>query len=146
MHFERSIDIEASPATLWPLLTEADQIMRWTPDIVSEEPLTPGPPRVGAISRVGIKEGSRVVEYTSEVMVFEPQTYLEIELKGGGLGAGPMRVGYRLSPVGERTTLCATSSWRPHGLLLWLMLPLIRLMAGRNSGTSLQRLKALAES
>jgi carbon monoxide dehydrogenase subunit G len=145
MHIEGSIEIEASPAVLWPLLTEGEQIMRWTPEIVSEDS-PPGPPRVGAISRVGIKEGSRVVEYTTEVGALEPQAYLEIELKGGGLGAGPMRVGYRLSPANGRTTLNYSSDRQAHGLMLKLMLPLIIFMSRRKSRGSLQRLKALAES
>ena len=86
------------------------------------------------------------MEYTSEVVAVEPRTYLEIELKGGGLGAGPMRVAYRLSADGGRTTLYCSSDWQPHGLMPKLMSPLIALMSRRNSRTCLERLKVPAES
>ena len=62
MKFEREIDIAASPETLWPLLSEGEQIKRWTPEMISDERLTPDPVGVGSASRVRVKEGSREVE------------------------------------------------------------------------------------
>ena len=146
MDIERTIEIAVSPATLWPLLTESEQMKRWMPELVSSEPVTPGSPRVGSITHVVIKEGAREVEYTSEVIALDPQAHLEIELKGASLGASPMRVEYRLAAAGASTSLWCNARWQPRGLMLRLMSPLINVMGRRNNRLALQRLKALAES
>ena len=60
---------------------EPEKIQLWNPDIVSEEPMTPGPPGVGAKSAVKIREGSRVVDYVSEVVTFQPEELLYFLLR-----------------------------------------------------------------
>ena len=145
MQTKTSIEIDASPETVWTLLTDPDKVMTWNPDIVANEPAEPGPGRVGHISVTKIKEGSRIVDYVTEVMVLEPEEYLEIEMREGSLGKNPMRVGYTLTPNRAGTTLEMTGNWKPSGIMLRLMLPLILLMGRRNSRVALGRLKALAE-
>jgi carbon monoxide dehydrogenase subunit G len=144
MHIERTIDLDAGPAWVWALLTEPDQVKRWIRELVDDVPTTPPPVGVGTTTRMTIREGSRTVEYATEILVFELQRELVLEMRGGSLGAHPMRISYRLDPHDAGTRLTYRSSWRPSGILLWLLLPLITVMGRRNLRRSLGRLAELA--
>lgn len=144
MHIERTVDLSASPDRVWTLLTEPDQVARWITELVSDEPTTPPPVGVGTTTRMKIREGSRVVEYTTEILAYTPHSELAIEMRGGSLGREPMRVWYLLDDLGGTTRLVYRSSWRPRGVLLWLLLPLIQVVGRRNLRRSLGRLAELA--
>jgi uncharacterized protein YndB with AHSA1/START domain len=144
MNIERTVELAAPPARIWTLLTQPDQVARWITELVSDEPTTPPPVGVGTKTRMKIREGSRVVEYTTELRAFTPPRELELEMRGGSLGAEPMRVSYQLTDLGGTTRLVYRSSWRPRGILLYLLLPLITLIGRRNLGRSLGRLAELA--
>ena len=145
MRTQRTIEINAPAEILWVLLTDVEQLKRWTPEIISSEPMSPGPVRVGMRSQTKIKEGSRIVDYEGEITACDEPRHLELLLIGGSLGKNPMRVGYRMVPADDKTTLHYDADWRPQGILLWLMLPLI-MWAGRNHASdALVRLKTLAE-
>jgi uncharacterized protein YndB with AHSA1/START domain len=143
MILERTIDLPGSPARVWTYLSEPEQVARWITELVSDEPTTPPPVGVGTQTRMKIREGSRVVEYTTEILVFEPCRELAIEMRGGSLGAEPMRVSYSLTDLGGSTRLVYRSSWRPRGILLYLLFPLIVVMGRRNLRRSLGRLSDL---
>jgi uncharacterized protein YndB with AHSA1/START domain len=144
MRIERTVDLAASPARVWALLTEPDQIKRWITELVSDEPTTPPPIGVGTRTKMKIREGSRVVDYETEILAYTPERELELEMRGGSLGAEPMRVSYLLTEVGGATRLVYRSRWRPRGVLLTLLLPVIVLVGRRNLGKSLGRLAELA--
>lgn len=144
MLLERTIDLTAPPARIWTLLTEPEQIKRWITELVSDEPITPPPIGVGTKTRMKIREGPRIIEYTTELVAFTPPSELVIEMRGGSLGAEPMRVSYLLSDLGGSTRLVYRSSWRPRGLLLFMLLPLIILLGRRNLRRSLGKLAELA--
>jgi hypothetical protein len=92
-----------------------------------------------------IRERSRVVEYTTEILAYEPHRELVIEMRGGSLGAVPMRLTYLLADLGGgKTRLVYRSSWRPKGILLWLLMPLIVVIGRRNLRRTLGRLADLA--
>ena len=143
MILERTIDLAAPPARIWTLLTEPEQIKRWITELVSDEPITPPPIGVGTRTRMKIREGARTVEYATELVAFTPPSELVIEMRGGSLGAEPMRVAYLLSDRGGATRLVYRASWRPRGALI-LLLPLIILVGRRNLRRSLGRLAELA--
>jgi uncharacterized protein YndB with AHSA1/START domain len=143
MQIERTIDLPASIARVWTLLTEPDQIKRWITELVSDEPTTPAPIGAGTRTRMKIREGSRVVEYATEILVYDVHRELVIEMCGGSLGPSPMRVSYVLTDLGHATRLVYRSSWRPSGILLYLLLPLIIVMGRRNLRRSLGRLADL---
>lgn len=146
MHLERTIDLAASPARVWTLLTEPDHVTRWIPELVSDEPTTPPPVGVGTTTRMKIREGSRVVEYATEILAYTPCSELAIVMRGGSLGREPMRVSYLLSDLGGTTRLVFRETWRPRGLLLWLLLPLILVVGRRNLRRTLGRLAELASA
>jgi uncharacterized protein YndB with AHSA1/START domain len=141
-----TIDIAAPPEAVWALISSEAQVKRWNPGLVSDEPLTPGPPHVGQRSRMKLREGGRVVEYGSEVLVLEPGRRFDLELRGGGLGANPMRVSYTLTPRGAGSRLDLRSSWRPSGVVLHLLAPLFSWIGRRNAMGALRQLRTLAES
>jgi uncharacterized protein YndB with AHSA1/START domain len=145
MLLERTVDLAAPPARIWALLTDPAQVARWITELVSDEPVTPPPVGVGTTTRMKIREGARIVEYTTEILAFTPDRELELEMRGGSLGAEPMRVSYQLSEQAGGTRLVYRSTWRPRGVLLWLLLPLIVVMGRRNLRRSLGRLADLAE-
>ena len=65
---------------MWFLLTDLEQLKRWNTDIISDEPLTEGPPGPGTRSRVLIREGSKTVEYENEILVWDEPHFLEFRL------------------------------------------------------------------
>ncbi len=145
MNFDHRVDVETTAEELWPLLADDQHMMRWSPDIVSVETTTSGPPGVGTRSAVQIREGSRVVDYDSEILTFEPCTCLRIQLTGGSLGASPMVVTYSITPRQDRIELTYSARWRAVGLMLRLLAPVITIMAKRNARAAMDRLKRLAE-
>jgi hypothetical protein len=92
-----------------------------------------------------IREGARVVEYETEIVAFEPHRQLAIEIRGGSLGAEPMRVSYVLAEHDGATRLVYRTSWRPRGWLLHLLLPLIIVVGRRNLRRSLGRLSEIVQ-
>jgi uncharacterized protein YndB with AHSA1/START domain len=145
---DNTIELRTTPEHLWPLLVDPAQIRRWNPEVVRDEPLTPGPPGVGSTSAVWIREGRREVRYESEVLTFDPLERLVIRLTGGSLGEGPMLVSYAVSPSSsaDHLTLRVTGSWQPVGWVLRLLAPLLGILARRNSRAALERLRQLAEA
>ena len=145
MFISETVHINASPERLWELMTEVEQIKRWTPSLVSEDPLSPDPAKVGALSIMKIKEGSKIVEYESELAAFQPTNHLGIILRGGNLGDGPMHVDYFMSPGENCTIVTYEARWEPHGLMLKLMTPLLTKMSQRNAREAMHQLKIVAE-
>lgn len=145
MHIIRTVNIDAPSELIWELLTDVEQIKRWTPSLISDEPLTDGPTQVGQISKMKIKEGSKVVAYESEIASYQPTTHLGIILRGGSLGTGPMHVDYQITPKADGIVMTYTSRWEAHGLMLKLMSPIITKMANNNVTETMNQLKSLAE-
>ena len=146
MNVDRTIEIAVSPEDLWPLLTDTEHLKTWMPDIVDDELLTSGPVGPGTTSRTKIREGRKIVDYITELKVYEPPTRLDIELREGSLGKCPMRVSYQMTRTPRGTRLRYTGSWRPIGFALRLMYPLLLILGRNHVRDSLRRLKSLAES
>lgn len=146
MDLNQTIVINAPTTVVWTLLTDFDQMRRWMPDVVSCEVRSPGPLRAGLVSDMKITEGKKVVDYVSEIVTHEPQTRLTVRLSGGSLGKGPMDIDYRIVSDENSTTVHINTTWKPHGIVLSLMSPLINVLGKRNTATVMTRLKDLAES
>ncbi len=146
MHIERTIQIRQPAEDLWAWLTETERVQRWNPSIISDEPTTPGPPGVGTRTRMKLREGSRIVDYETELTAYEPATAVALEMRGGNLGVSPMHIRYDLTSNHQGTELRYRARWRPRGLMLRLMSPMIGVMARRECNRSLARLKEIAEA
>ena len=72
MHIEYEITIDRTPEALWPWLTETERVQQWNPSIVSDEPTTPGPAGVGTRTVMRLREGSKIVDYETELTAYEP--------------------------------------------------------------------------
>ncbi len=141
MNIEHEIRIDRAPEALWPWLIETERVQRWNPSIVSDEATTPGPTGVGTRTKMKLREGSKIVDYETELTAYEPDSLVALEMRGGNLGASPMLVRYALSPAGRGTELRYQATWRPRGLMLRLMSPVISIVARRECRRSLARLK-----
>ena len=141
MLIERVTTIDAAPAAVWDLLIDPERVQEWMPGVVSYETDPPGQgPGVGTTSIMKAKEGSKVVEYMTEILTWEPTDRLVVDIRGGSLGPNPMQVTYELAPAGSKTTLTYRGEWQAGGLMMRLMVPLIRWMAGRNASQAMARL------
>ena len=145
MLITKTVQINASPELIWEMLTDLEQIKRWNTTVISDEPLSPGPPHVGQISKMMLKEGSKVVEYESEISHYQPTSQLSMILRGGNLGKGPMYLDYQLSANETGTMMNYESKWEPHGFTLKLMAPIINKMAQKNATEVLNQLKVVTE-
>ena len=146
MHIQLNTEIDAPVEIVWVCITDMEQIRRWlSDDIVGIDPADPGPLEAGQTSRMQIKEGGRIVEYENEIVRCDEPRQLEVLMKGKSLGKNPMTLNYRLAFANGRTSLQYVATWKPHGLLLRLMSPLISWFGRRNTAQALTRLKSLAE-
>ena len=145
MLITKTVQINASPELIWEMLTDLKQIKRWNTTVISDEPLSPGPPHVGQISKMMLKEGSKAVEYESEISHYQPTSQLSMILRGGNLGKGPMYLDYQLSANETGTMMNYESKWEPHGFTLKLMAPIINKMAQKNATEVLNQLKVVTE-
>ena len=139
MHIERSTTIGASPQAVWELLIDPSRAGEWMPDVLSYE-TDSTEPAVGTISTMRVKESGKEVDYTTEILEYEALQHLTVEVRGGSLGANPMRVRYDVRPSGDGTAMTYRSDWKASGVMLTLMVPLIRFMAGRNATQAMNRL------
>ena len=153
MHIERVATIDAPPAAVWELLIDPNRVQEWMPEIISYH-TDDQEPAVGTISTMKVKEGSKEVEYITEILEYEPVEHLVVEMRGGSLGPNPMRIGYDVEPTNsaidhmtsgtrDQTALTYRADWEASGLFMTLMVPLIRFMAGRNASQAMARLGAV---
>lgn len=146
MIIKKSIALNCSKEKLWEWLTEFEKIKSWNPDILEEEVISSGEVQPGFKSRMLILEGRKKNWYENEIQVFEPESELSTLLRGGGLGEGLMRVDYQIEVRGNQLELFYKSSWKPIGLFLKMMHPLIKIVANKNASDCLKRLKANVEA
>jgi uncharacterized membrane protein len=82
MHFEKSIEIDASPQRVWDVLTDLAAWPRRIETVDSVELLTPGPMTKG--SRVRLKQ-PKLGEGDWDVTVWDAPSYFEWTQKMGGV-------------------------------------------------------------
>ena len=131
---------------IWPLITELDQIIKWNQSIVSSVAVSDGPIQKGFRSRLVLKEGNREVEYQEEVLSYEYLKAVEIQMSGGSLGKNPMNVRYDLVSEGNGTSVTQRCTWKPSGLLLHLVAPIIAKSSAKSLEDNLVKLKKYAEA
>ena len=145
MIITKTVQINVTSELLWEVLTGEEHIKQWMSSLISDEPVEPGPTKVGYLSKMKIKEGSNIVEYDSEITTYEPTKHLGMMLKGGNLGKGPMSIDYRLEAEETGTILNYEARWEPRGFALKLMSPIITMMSRKNAEEELKQIKDYAE-
>jgi len=141
MIITRKIKLKTSKSELWAYLTEFEKLQKWNTSIMKEEELSERPVTKGFTSKILIKEGKKEVWYGSEILDYQENKKLNISLSGGNLGKSPMNIEYQITEKENYTELFYESKWKPAGLLLKLMHPLIKSMSNKNIDGSLTKLK-----
>lgn len=140
MRIDKTILIDANPDKIWPWLIEFDKLSQWNKGMIEEKKISEGTPGVGFISTIAIKEGGKINWYENEIIEWIPNERLVILLRGKNLGKNPMHVSYDLSLVEEGTQLHYVSTWSPHGFMLKLLHPIIKMVANNNANKCIAKL------
>ena len=77
IHYERTLDINATPDSVWAVLGNFMHIDEFAPEIVSVDPLTKGKIGIGSKRRNNFKNGSSLVE---EIIEWEPKRRYRVKL------------------------------------------------------------------
>ena len=141
MEIRRAIEIDCTPAALWPCLTKPEILKEWVPGFVDEVPEDPAVTSgVGAASIMRLREGSRVSTYRSVVTRWEPERAVEIRLTGGSFRSDMhMDVGYDVTPTARGCRLDYRAACAMKGLFL-LVAPVFWLAGRANATKALARL------
>ena len=114
---------------------------RWSPEVVSLEPRSQGPVRVGTACRqVRVDQGRRT-ESTFRVSRLEPGKHVEFE----GI-SNPFRVSYQLDPVTDKTRLTFTFELSRLELFMRPFEKLIRIAMAEGSESVVRNIKRLSET
>lgn len=146
MVIQKSIRIKTNREVLWTWLTELEKMKKWNPGIIREEAISNGESGAGFRSKVLIREGRKDIWYNNEILAYDPGTLLRIVLSGGHLGKHPMELDYKITEEGHQVLLHLESRWKPSGLLLHLLYPLIKLKATKSTNEMLRSLKQHIEN
>ncbi len=114
---------------------------RWSPEVVSLQPRSEGPVRVGTTCRqVRVDQGRRT-ESTFRVSVFEPARRVDFQ----GMSK-PFRVSYQLEPVTDKTRLTFTFELSRLELFMRPFEKLIRVALQEGAERVVRNIKGLIES
>ncbi len=145
MHITHEEVYAVSQDRLWELLTEFEELQKWSSSVLSDTPITDGEPGPGFRTKMVIQEGKSQVEYESEILEYDPKSHLVLQLRGGNLGKGPMTLTYDLIPEGNATRLRYQTEWPPVGIMMKLMHPIITKMSRKNVAEQMESLRRVAE-
>ena len=114
---------------------------RWSPEVVSLEPKSQGPLRLGTTCRqVRIDQGRRT-ESTFRVSRFEPQKRVDFEGT-----SNPFRVSYQLTPTAEKTRLTFTFELSRLEFFMRPFEKLIRIAMAEGAESVVRNIKRLIET
>jgi uncharacterized protein YndB with AHSA1/START domain len=128
----RSVEIDAPPEAVFPLLVEADALVHWWPDLAELEP------RIGGRVRMEFRGGESVV--TGEVIRFEPPRALGLTWVREERPETTTRIELTVTPLdGERSRVDVVHSG-------WEQAPDLRAMHDQGWAHFLDCLSAFAEN
>lgn len=147
MNLTKEVEIRADLNSVWEAITDIDSMKEWNPSVVSDVPVdemvSPG---TGFKSTLTLIENGKTNTYDSEITAYGVGERVDLILKGGNLGDGPMEISHRLNSKGDITVLTQTVSWEPAGLMLKLLSPLITRMSAKKVEQDLLAIKDYAEA
>jgi uncharacterized membrane protein len=139
VHFERSIEIQASQQRVWDVVSDISSWPKVTETVDSIEVLTAGP--IGVGSRVRIRQ-PKLPEATYEVTAWDPPSFFAWQQKSGGV---TIDAGHRVEELGEgRARLTLTIDMR--GLLVPIMGRLYRDLTNRYLQLETEGMRRAAEA
>jgi uncharacterized membrane protein len=139
MHFEKSIEIDASQQRVWDVLSDLEAWPQRIETVDTVEVLTPAPMAKG--SRVRLKQ-PKLPEGTWDITVWEAPAYFEWTQKTGGITSV---AGHRVEALGEgRARLTLTLDMR--GFLIPLIALFYKGLTNRYMNLEAQGMKRAAET
>ncbi|MCP3997267.1 MAG: SRPBCC family protein [bacterium] len=132
IHFERALDIDATPDALWSVVGRFMHIDEFAPLVTSVDALTDGEDRVGSKRRCNFDDGTSVVE---EVTTWEPNRRYRVRLSE--MAAMPLREAYAEVSVEPLDNGGARVTWGmdyrvKYGPVGWLLgQTMMKLMMGK---------------
>jgi uncharacterized membrane protein len=139
MHFDTSIEIDASQQRVWDVLTDLESWPQRIETVDAVELLTPAPMSKG--SRARLKQ-PKLPEGTWDVSVWDAPSYFEWTQKAGGTTSV---AGHRVEALGEgRARLTLTLDMR--GLLVPVMALFYKGLTNRYMNLEAEGMKRAAES
>jgi hypothetical protein len=139
---ERSIVIERPAKEVFEFLHGAGTDAMWQTTLLESEPVTDGPPHIGAQIREVRRFLGLRIEMTRELTDYAPPTASSFKVVSGPV---PIVGSYLLESTNGATKLTAMGDLDAHGFFK-LAEPVFARMAGRELETSLDNLKDLLES
>ncbi len=143
---EQTVDIAASPETVWSIIADPSYVPKLAPDILSNEVDPPGLATVGQKSRSTGKIAGRKVEVFTEVTEVQPNRKLVFSQRPGGLFKS-FSVNITLEPTKKGTR--ATQQFRFEPSMGYLGKALSSLLVNRavkkNATAFLKNTKEIAE-
>jgi len=132
IHFERALDIDATPDALWSVVGRFMHIDEFAPLVASVDAITDGEDRVGSKRRCNFDDGTSVVE---EVTTWEPNRMYRVRLSE--MAAMPLREAYAEVSVEPLDNGGARVTWGmdyrvKYGPVGWLLgQTIMKLMMGK---------------
>lgn len=140
---EHTIEIARPPPTVFPYLTEPEQLKRWVGGLVEFAPLGDGEARVGAQSRQVMRVMGKDLRVEGELTRLEPGRLVEARLNGEGFTTTTV---HRLEEIGSSTRLTVTLESAYSMLVARFFARVVTHEAQRKLEADLTRLKALVEA
>jgi uncharacterized protein YndB with AHSA1/START domain len=142
-----SVDINAPPEHVWELISSAQAVQKWVPELIEVKNQTPGKTGPGARDRVVMLIGGERTELVIEVAVLDRPRRLELEEWPVGANQGLFRahITYVLEPIPGGTRLTESSKSDYTSALFRLIEPIITRSAAAMLEKDMQTLKAFAE-
>jgi len=139
MHFEKSIEIDASQLRVWDVLSDLEAWPRRIETVDTVKLLTPAPMTKG--SRVRLRQ-PKLPEGTWDITVWDAPSYFEWTQQEGGITSV---AGHRVEALGEgRARLTLTLDMR--GLLIPVMALFYKGLTNRYMNLEAEGMKLAAES
>lgn len=142
-----SIDITVETKIARPRAAVANYVIdptnepKWIRGIVDSDPVTPGPIGKGTRVRRVAKFMGRVIDYTPEVIEFEPGLRLLMRTEA----PFPMTIEYQFAERGGGTVFRQRLQGGPRGVMR-LFAPFLAIVVTHNVRGDMERLRALLEA
>lgn len=144
MKLRHSMELDCTPAALWPWIDDPERCKQWLKGMEDVRPVSTGPRREGWKAKVFIREGGRLSEYDETILAYEPNRRFRIKMEGGCLRGGSIVVDYALVDLGGRTRLDYECDAQMSGFFR-IFAPLFAIFGRMQLEAFFRKLKELAE-
>jgi carbon monoxide dehydrogenase subunit G len=142
MRITEQIEIEASPAEVWAVVSDLSTHTTWRPALMEFRQIGDEPLAVGSRIREVLRWRGRDLELDDVVTAFDPETRLGIS---GSWSAADFDLDLLLEPIATGTKVTFDWPLRPRSLLLRIASPFLGGAMRRATADELEHLKRYVE-